>query len=102
MSAELMLLAALAGLGWFWWDSLMKRELALKAARRLCEQANVQLLDDSIALRKLTLRRDASQQARVYREFAFEYSTVGDDRQAGRVYLLGARVVGAHLLESAH
>ena len=102
MSAEALLLAVLAVLGWFWWDGLRKREIAMRAARGVCERAGVQLLDETVAMRKISLRRDATQQARLYREFAFEYSTVGDDRQAGRVYLLGDRVLDAHLLEAAH
>ncbi len=96
---EGLLLAGLAGLGAFWWDGLQKRELALQAARRVCEQAGVQLLDDTVALRRLALRRDPEMRARVYREYGFEYSSVGDDRQAGRVYLLGRRVLSADLIQ---
>lgn len=98
MSPEGLLLAVLAGLGWFWWDGLQKRELAVQAARRTCEQAGVQFLDETVSLKKMALRRDGDQRARVYREFAFEYSSVGDDRQAGRVYLLGTRVLSADLI----
>ncbi len=95
---EGLLLAGLAGLGAFWWDGLQKRELALQAARRVCEQAGVQFLDDTVALRKMALRRDPDMRARVYREYSFEYSSVGDDRQAGRVYLLGNKLLSADLL----
>ncbi len=95
---EGLLLAALAGLAAFWWDGLQKREFAIQAARRACEQAGVQFLDETVALKKMTLRRDANQRARVYREFAFEYSSAGDDRQTGRVYLLGNRVLSADLI----
>lgn len=96
--SEGLLLAALAGVAAFWWDGLQKREFAIQAARRACEQASVQFLDETVALKKMTLRRDANQRARVYREFAFEYSSVGDDRQTGRVYLLGNRVLSADLI----
>lgn len=95
---EGLLLAGLAGLGVFFWDGLQKRELALQAARRVCEQAGVQFLDDTVALRKLALRRDADMRTRVYREYGFEYSSVGDDRQAGRVYMLGNKVLSADLI----
>ena len=99
MSPEGLLLILLAALVWFWWDSLQKREIALARARLECERAGVQFLDGSVALRKLKLRRDEMQRARFYREFAFEYSTQGDDRQSGRVWLLGARVVNVILIE---
>lgn len=96
--AEALLLAGLAALGAFWWDSLQKREIALQAARRACEQAGVQFLDESVALKKMALRRDADMRAQLYREFSFEYSSLGDDRQAGRVYLLGRRLLSADLI----
>lgn len=98
MSSEWLLLAGLAAMAWFWWDSLQKRELAVRAARAVCERASVQFLDDSVALNKMRLRRDAGQRTRLYREYSFEYSSVGDDRQAGRVYLLGERLLSADLI----
>ena len=98
MSAEALLLAVFSGLGWFWWDSLQKREIAIRAARAVCERAGVQFLDETVALSRMALRRDASQRARLYREYAFEYSSGGEDRMAGRVYLLGVRVLSADLI----
>ncbi|OYY93285.1 MAG: hypothetical protein B7Y41_10860 [Hydrogenophilales bacterium 28-61-23] len=98
MSADFLLLASLAGMAWFWWDSLQKRELAVNAARAVCERSGVQFLDDSVALSKMRMRRDSDKRARVYREFSFDYSSLGDDRQAGRVYLLGAVVLSADLI----
>jgi len=98
MSSEWLPLVAVFGMAWFWWDSLQKRELAVRAARAVCERANVQFLDESVALSKMRLRRDSNQRARLYREFSFEYSSMGDDRQAGRVYLLGDTVLSADLI----
>jgi hypothetical protein len=98
MSSEWLLLAGLAAMAWFWWDSLQKRELAVRAARAVCERAGVQFLDDSVAVSKMKLQRDSNQRARIYREFSFEYSSVGDDRQAGRVYLLGEIILSADLI----
>jgi len=98
MSAEWLFLVVLAVLAWFWWDSLQKRELAVRAARSVCERASVQLLDDSVVLSRMRLKRDKNQRAKLYREFSFEYSSVGDDRQAGRVYLLGEIVLSADLI----
>ncbi len=99
MSLEGLLLLLLAALVWFFWDSLQKREIALATARLACERAGVQFLDASVALRRLRLRRDSDQRTRFYREYAFEYSTQGDDRQPGWVWLLGARVVDVTLVE---
>jgi hypothetical protein len=101
MSWELALTAVLVLAGWFWWDGLNKRELAIRAARAVCQQAGVQLLDESVALKKLALGRDERQQARLRRTFAFEYSDTGDNRLPGYVYLLGRRVENVHLIVPA-
>lgn len=42
--------------------------------RRVCQQAEVQLLDETVSLARLHLRRDDRQQLRRYREYALEYS----------------------------
>lgn len=101
MSPEGLLLLAFAALAWFWWDSLQKREIALARTRLACEQAGVQFLDASVALRRLRLARDDDQRVRLYREYAFEFSCEGDDRQSGRIWLLGERVEGITLLQQA-
>ena len=98
MNSEWLLFAGLGGLAWFWWDSLQKRELAVRAARTVCERASVQFLDDSVALSKMRLRRDSNHRATLYREYSFDYSSVGDDRQAGRIYLLGKTLLSADLI----
>jgi hypothetical protein len=98
MSSDWLWLVGLGAVAWFWWDSLQKREIAVRAARVECERASVQFLDDSVALSKMRLRRDNNQRVRIYREYSFDYSSVGDDRQAGRVYLLGERVLTANLI----
>ena len=98
MSWEILITAVLLLVGWFWWDSLNKRELAIRAARSVCQQAGVQLLDESVSLKKLGLGRDGYQRVQFQRTFAFEYSDTGDNRLPGYVYLLGARVLDVNLI----
>lgn len=101
MTWELWVTAALGGVAWFWWDGLQKRELAIQAARRVCQQAGVQFLDETVSLARLRLGRDDNQRARIYREFAFEFSDTGNNRQPGRVYFLGARLLDVNLILAA-
>lgn len=98
MTWEIVVTAILVLAGWFWWDGLNKRELAIRAARALCQRTGVQLLDETVALRRLRLARDEYQRARLRREFRFEYSDTGDNRLPGYVYLLGDRVLDANLI----
>jgi hypothetical protein len=76
-----------------WYHVLRLRERATAHARHLCESQGVQLLDDSVALHRLHLnwRRGT---LHVLREYRFETSRGGDDRQPASVRLLGDRIVG--------
>ncbi len=85
----LLLLGALV----FWWDSLGAREAARQAGRRICQQNNLQFLDDTVAISRIRLRRDALGRSRIYREYRFEFSHSGDDRSGGMVTLLGKQVL---------
>lgn len=89
---ELIVFLLLALFVWFISDSLKARELAHAAARRACQEAQVQFLDDTVSQSGLRLARDAEGRATFERHFRFEFSTTGDDRQQGRVRLLGGRV----------
>jgi hypothetical protein len=101
MNWELVLVAALVALGWFWWDGLNKRELAIRAARGVCQQAGVQLLDETVALKHLGLGRDENQRMQFRRDYFFEYSDTGNNRLPGYVYLRGSRVASANLIMPA-
>ena len=86
------LLAFMALIG-MWYHVLRLRERATAHARHLCERHGVQLLDDSVALHRLRLNwRRAT--LRVMREYRFETSRGGDDRQPASIRLLGDRIVG--------
>ncbi|MGD8843628.1 MAG: DUF3301 domain-containing protein [Gammaproteobacteria bacterium] len=87
----LILLALLGALVWFWLSTLRVRELALDAARDVCRRQDLQLLDATVALQRLTLRRSAGQ-VRLERTFRFSYSDDGVARSSGFVITIGNRV----------
>ena len=67
-------------------------ELALQSARRSCERDGVQLLDQSVSVQRMSLSRDASGTWRVWRQYRFEYSRDGMERERGHVIMLGNRL----------
>ncbi len=89
---SLLLLLALAALGWFWVDSLHALEIARDAGRRVCQNANVQFLDDTVARVALGLVRDQSGRRVMRRTYRFEFSETGNSRLEGHLILLGNRV----------
>lgn len=98
---ELMTLLAVAGAGWFVWDSLKAREAANAAIRPACSAAGFLFLDDTVALDRLRPARDEDGQLRVARVYRFDYSDTGDNRRRGFVALLGARVLRVDLAQDA-
>jgi hypothetical protein len=86
----------------YWWRALAAREVALAAARRRCDQLRLQMLDDTVALRGLWLKRNRRGQRCMWRSYAFEFTVTGGERYAGRVVMLADRVervdLPAHVL----
>lgn len=89
---ELLVFLLLAGGVWFVSDSLKAREAAHVAARKACAEEGVQFLDDTVSQSGMRIARDGEGRAVLERYFRFEFSPTGDDRQQGRVRLLGNRV----------
>jgi hypothetical protein len=77
-----------------WWQGQKVREIALRHARRECAAMDLQLLDDSVALRAIWLRRDDNGRMRPWRRYRFEFTSTGDERYSGEVITLGTRVTG--------
>lgn len=91
-TASLLLLLALAALGWFWFGSMSALEVARNAGRQVCGNANVQFLDDTVAGTGLAMVRDEYGRRVLRRTYRFEFSETGNSRLDGRVVLLGGKV----------
>jgi hypothetical protein len=78
---------------WLWWDGLGAKEAARANCVRVCRDRDVLFLDDTVALIRLRLRRDANGNFRIYRRFGFEFTTDGEVRNQGYVEMLGLRII---------
>lgn len=94
---SLLLLIVIGALSWFWLQSLRARELAVRVAQDLCRRQDLQLLDATVSLNALRLRRTPRGHVALHRTYQFEYSSDGEQRQYGFVLLLGMRVESAGL-----
>lgn len=93
---DLILLLALLGLIGAWLKFSRGREQAVDEARRQCRQHGLQLLDETVGLRSLRLRRGPGP-LQLERCYTFEVSIDGDDREPGRLWMIGRRVTGLSL-----
>ncbi|MFK2929552.1 DUF3301 domain-containing protein [Dyella agri] len=83
----LVLLALIAVIG-LWLKSSVARERAATEARLQCERYGLQLLDETVGLRALRLRR-VDGRRRLERCYGFEVSIDGADREQGSLWMLG-------------
>lgn len=74
---------------WFWLNGRRAHEFSLGVCRHICQQNQASLLDETISLKRLRLRRSASGHMQFERCFQFEYSYDGANRLYGDVIILG-------------
>lgn len=84
-----------------WQNALRTRERARALGHELCAQAGVQLLDQTVALRWMRLRRLPGHGVRLWRCYGFELSTNGSDRQRGSLDLVDGEIVAYDLPTAA-
>ena len=99
---EIIGLLLLAATGWLWYDSLNVRETAVSATKAACTSEDLLLLDDTVAILRISLGRDSDGVLRLRRIYNFEYSDTGNDRSAGSIVLLGSRVLVINLNQPPH
>ena len=93
---DLFLLLLLASLVITWLKLSRMRELAVLEARRQCERHGLQLLDETVGLRGLRLRKLDGMRV-IERCYGFEVSIDGDDREPARLWLAHGRLTGLSL-----
>jgi hypothetical protein len=85
MLDDLILIALLLGAYLYWSNGQQAKEIALQAVGAYCRKLELQMLDESVALRGIRLRRAEAGKIRLQRIFLFEFSSTGNERYNGVV-----------------
>jgi hypothetical protein len=88
---NLILFSGIALMLVFWWKTQGVKQMAFRLVRRRCDELGIQLLDQSIVLRGISLKRGPTGRVELLRRFAFEFSSTGNERYHGEVHMLGRR-----------
>ncbi|TFH74954.1 DUF3301 domain-containing protein [Gammaproteobacteria bacterium LSUCC0112] len=80
-----------------WWRSRDAKACALVYAAQRCQELDLQLLDQSIVLHKLRLKRSDGGMLQWWREYRFEFSSTGQDRYPGSLTMSGYRLLSIEL-----
>ena len=97
MHEALIAVAVLAVAIWLWRESLRAREAATLAGRRICAANDVQFLDETVALARVSLGWNG--RVALVRSYRFDYSTDGADRAAGLVVVQAGAIVHVQLAQ---
>jgi hypothetical protein len=86
--SNLLLLLVLGAIIGMWLKLSVARERAVLEARRQCQQHGLQLLDETVGLRAMRIRR-VNGLPMIERCYGFEVSIDGHDREPGRLWMVG-------------
>jgi hypothetical protein len=89
---EVLAVLAFGALCLWFLGSIRVRELAVAAVDRAGKRDDFQLLDQTVQLSRVSLSRDERGNWHVWRQYRFEYSYDGVQRQEGFVIMLGKRL----------
>lgn len=76
-----------------WYESLRIRELVIQRCNILCKEAELQLLDQTVAMTAISLGKSRNGMPCLARRYQFEVSERGTERYKGYVNLLGRDIV---------
>ena len=94
---ELFLIGILLAIAWYWWDSMYTNELVMQTCQRLCQNAELQLLDNTVVRHRIWLGRSPEGRVQLCRIYSFDYSDDNESRRQGYIVTLGRRVAEASL-----
>jgi hypothetical protein len=89
---QLLVIALILLIVYLWWDARRSYQVAMRVCRAACARAEVQLLDETVALRRLRLCRGAGGQMQLCREYRFEFTQTGAARYPGWLRMRGQRL----------
>ena len=90
--SEILVLILFAMLGTYFWASVKAKEIATRAGAVICQQKELQFLDQTVEQRKVRPGLDSRNNPCWIRYYQFEFATDGELRYEGQMILHGHRV----------
>jgi hypothetical protein len=94
---SLMTFSIMCLLVFFIWQHNNISLFARAAAKRHCDKEEIQLLDQNVILKRITICRSSNTLFALRRKYIFEFSSVGDHRYKGVIFMRGHYVENIEL-----
>jgi hypothetical protein len=88
----IILIIILAVVVWYWQDAMHAKELAVRTAKDACKKRDLQLLDSTTHLIKVSLQRNDHGKLKIARQYGFDYFD-NQERQQGTCVVFDRRAV---------
>jgi hypothetical protein len=86
------------GLIAYYWSYTQKlKAYAVRGAKKRCNEAGIQFLDHTVVYSKIYWHKNDLGQRRLQREYLFDFTSTGEERYVGKIYLQAHHVVGVEL-----
>jgi hypothetical protein len=95
--SDVFIVLVLMLIAWLWWLDRGLKQTAYKRCKQYCEDANLQLLDDNIQIMTTRLKKNSRGQWRLYRCFAFEFTSTQEQRYHGKLEMIGKVITNIEL-----
>ena len=82
-----------------WYEIFKTRELVIKRCQQVCREAELQFLDQTVAVVSVKFRFGGNNRLELHRIYQFEYSENGVDRFKGFVDMLNNRITSIRFTE---
>jgi len=84
-------------IGGVFWYRQKATERVRAIARQHCQQQQLQLLDDTVSLKKTRITRSDAGRFCIQSVYQFEFSSLGDDRYSGELVYQCGKVISVRL-----
>ncbi len=89
--SDVFYLLLIIGFTLLFWQHMGISQRAYRAAKNYTAELGLTLLDQSIVLRGLKLRKSGNTLFALERRYHFEFCSIGDERYAGKITFIGTR-----------
>lgn len=86
----------------YWYGAMQARERSMTVTKRACEETNMVLLDETVYLTHLALKRNDDRQLQIRRIYTFRAMDRHTHIYHGTLILLGKKVESLLLEETGH
>lgn len=92
MSIEIAGIILISALLLYWSNAKKAQEYVYQLVKNHCQQLQLQMLDDYVALSQLSWQRGPTGKIEWLRSYVFEFTSTGEERYQGMIQIRGYRV----------